>query len=135
MIKCFLIDPMAKTILPIEWDETIKSMNRLLGTGCVDFARINEQGDRIAVDDTGLVDGKEHGRFTVAGYGNVLAGPGLLFGVDRYGENRNATVTLGWLQENVTFLGAMRSGDSADVVMHGENHTEFVPRPGIPVAD
>lgn len=117
-MKTFLIDPEGLSISPFNWDTNIATLQTVLAVPALDFVRINAENDRVALNDRGKIDGYVHGHFTITGYPQPLAGRACIFGVDERGEDRDVTVTLEWLKENVTFLGLFLSGVDRVVQEH-----------------
>lgn len=130
-MKAYLIDPTARAVTQVECRD-YRDMQRHVGADCLDFLRINTEGDRIGVDDMGLVDGKQHGRFLVETYPNELAGRAIVFGCDQAGETTEPVATLEEITEMVAWCGEKVSGKGADVTGAGAV-TTITAKPGQPV--
>jgi hypothetical protein len=112
-MRAYLIDAFAKEVKEIEYKPELgyKQTYDLLSTpvmkvDCFDLVQFNKAKDAIFVDDTGLCyDGEvKQEFFTISGYPSPLAGNGLVTGLDEKGDIAPPTVSLKWLQANISFL-------------------------------
>lgn len=109
-MRCYLIDPVLRKITQEDVDiNDIASIHRVVGAPGVDFARFSAKGDTVAVDDEGLINGKHEHFFTIdtyAGGQQLLAGKGLVFGINYRGNGRSVAphCTLQWLRANVRWF-------------------------------
>jgi hypothetical protein len=103
-MQAYLIDPQARTIKPVEYGGGIDSIYKLIDADTFDLARFNEQGDGIFVDDEGLLHGPVYQFFGVRGYGQPLAGKGLVLGCDEEGNSVSPSVSLDWLKANTFWI-------------------------------
>jgi hypothetical protein len=105
-MKAYLIDPEAEEIREAEYNGDFKEISKVLGpeVRVFDAARFNEHGDAVFVDDEGLLKQPEY-FFLITGYPSPLAGRGFVLGCDlSTGESCSPSVSLRWLEENVSFL-------------------------------
>jgi hypothetical protein len=105
--KAILIDPFKRTVSEVDWNGDYHHIYQLTDCDTFDVARINAKGDGIFVDDEGLFK-EEQAFFVYNGYGNPLAGKGLILGSDREGESVKPHVTLKEVQEKVAFVMPLR---------------------------
>jgi len=102
MKKAFLINPTTETIEPILIDDEIESMHKAIGCSAFDVASIDDRND-VYVDDEGLYTKRTY--FHIKGSNQVLAGNGLVLGIDyETGQSVDTTLTLEWLVNNVEFV-------------------------------
>jgi len=107
-MKAYLIDPQEREIRQVDYDGDYKSIYRLLDIELFTVVELNEQRDVVYVDDEGLLKDPVY-FFTVEGYGQPLAGKGLVLGTDGEGETVEPTLSLetltqmvGWKRLTVT---------------------------------
>ena len=111
-MNAYLIDPVAQTVNPVEYDGNYKSIYGFIDAETFDIATFNEEHDGVFVDDEGLINGQPQKFFAVRGYGNPLAGKGLVLGCDiETGDSRAPTVSLEEMREMVTFVFPIRMSD------------------------
>ena len=105
-MQAFLIDPVAKTVTPVEYSGNFHDIYKLTDCDTFDVARLNH-GDGIYIDDDGLF--KDNQSFFVhADYPQPLAGKGLVLGVDDQGDSAAPVTTLAELIDKVVFVTPMR---------------------------
>ncbi len=117
-MKGILINAATRTITKVEVPEGYKNIYPFLGEGvdmfqCVD---ISKNGDTIYIDEEGLLKPQDN-FFLYKGYGQPLAGNGLVLGTDNEGESQNAQTKLETIINNVTFMN--RHEAHAWAVKHG----------------
>jgi hypothetical protein len=112
MLRCILIDPVAKTVTESEYDgDNYKNIYKLLTdesnglkVDTFDAVRIDEH-NAIFVDDNGLLRVHEGGPefYFRYGKGSPLVGRGLIIGNDDEGESVSASLPLKQVQDEITF--------------------------------
>lgn len=100
-MQAFLIDPVAREVTAVEYDGDWQNISKLIGARVFDVARL-QNGDSIFVDDEGLFR-EEQSFFMHTGYGNPLAGKGLVLGCDEHGDSTAPNCTLEELRAQVQF--------------------------------
>lgn len=107
-MKAYLIDPQEREIRQVDYDGDYKSIYRLLDIDTFTAVELNDKRDVVYVDDEGLLKDPVY-FFTVEGYGQPLAGKGLVLGTDGEGETVEPTLSLetltqmvGWKRLTVT---------------------------------
>lgn len=107
----YKITPKDRTITQHEYDGEYETMKPLLKYEWWDMARLNNRGDAVMVNDTGLLDGTEgtdgawfwlhdNGRW------QKFVGDALLFGTDGP-DNANPTLTLDQVRARIAFAQQM----------------------------
>lgn len=92
-MRAILIDPYAQTISEVEHDGDYKQIYELIGAGTFDLVRV-DRTNAIYIDDEGLLTADDNTRyFGLKGYGQPIAGKGLMLGADEMGETIAATLT------------------------------------------
>lgn len=99
-MNAYLIDPFEKTLTEVEYNGDFREICRLIDAQVFDLARL-PNGDAIYVDDEGLFKRNEF--FKHKGYGNPLAGKGLVLGCDEQGDSTSPSCTLDELLDQVEF--------------------------------
>ena len=117
-MRGILINAEARTITEVEVPEGYKNIYPFLGAGvdmfqCVDITR---KGDTIYVDEEGLLKPQDN-FFLYAGYGQPLAGNGLVLSTDNEGETVGTKLTLETIIKNVKFMNRFEA--HAWAVKHG----------------
>jgi hypothetical protein len=103
-MQAYLIDPQSRTIKTVEHPGGIDNIYKLIEAGTFDCARFNEQGDGIFVDDEGLLHGPIYQFFGIKGYGQPLAGKGLVLGCDEEGNSASPSVPFAWMRANTFWI-------------------------------
>jgi len=104
-MKAFLIDPRNETVTETTYNGNIEDIYNQIDVRNFEVATINDEGDGVYVDGEGLFS-DERFVFTVRGYSGPLVNPAMVIGCNpETGENREASVTLEWLERNVNFMG------------------------------
>lgn len=101
-MRAYLIDPEHFTIEEVDYNGDFHEIYRMIGADCFDAATFNRNGDCVFVDDEGLL--KPNYFFLIDGYPQLLAGKGLVLGVNREGESVSPTVTMEDLMQIVSFV-------------------------------
>ena len=104
-MKGILIDVFNECVHMVDIDDRDKlhSMYRHLHCELVDRVSINRHDD-IWVDDEGLLSLTEESKFfTFKGYDGVLAGNGLILGVNEMGESVDPCITVDEVRSKVKF--------------------------------
>lgn len=103
-MKAFLIDPLAKSIAAVEYNNTIEHMYQILRCNLVDRVRLDEQ-HLVWIDDEGLLgqNPEANGFFGLRNYPNVLCGRGLVIGDNGAGGSADATATIEYLRYMIGF--------------------------------
>jgi hypothetical protein len=103
-MQAFLIDPAAKLISPVEIDDGLQGVRRLIGFDSIDADEIDDKGDRLYFDESCFI--REHagtGRFQLDRLAPV-SGRAVVIGGDASGKALRAPlVTLEALQARVRF--------------------------------
>lgn len=107
MTRAFLIDPVARSLEPVNVDG-FRSIQEVIGCDTFTAAYL-ENGDVIYVDDEGLFKGPTS-FFLVEGYPQPLAGRGIVVGTDAEGNDVPPKTTEEWLRENLDFGAPMKMG-------------------------
>lgn len=94
-MKAFLIDPLAKSIAAVEYNDTLEHMYQIIRCDLVDRVRLDAD-HLIWIDDGGMLvdDPGASGFFGIRGYPNPLCGRGLVIGDDGAGGNADVKITL-----------------------------------------
>lgn len=101
-MKCFVIDPEARTITQSDAYTDYKSIYQLIGADCFDAVGFSPDGDTAYVDDEGLL--KPNHFFEIQGYPNPLAGKACILGTNEEGDSVEPKITLEELQRMVTWV-------------------------------
>lgn len=104
-MKGILIDVYNESVRQVEVDDkdTLQSMYKHIRCSLVDRVSINDHDD-IWVDDEGLLSLTEESKFfTWKGYDSVLAGNGLILGIDGMGESIDPRITVDEVRSKVKF--------------------------------
>lgn len=108
-MRAILIDPVAKTVSEVEYNGDYRQIDVLLSdkdnglnVDCFTVVSIDDDDD-IFVDDEGLLKDPKH-FFVWKGYGQPLAGRGLILGHRGDGESIATTLKLDEVRDNVAFV-------------------------------
>jgi hypothetical protein len=96
-MDAYLIDPFAQTVTVVDFTGDYKQIYQLIQAELFTVVPINMAGDGIFVDDEGLfvdTDEQRYFIFTNNGETQLLAGRGLVLGVDGAGESVSPHMTL-----------------------------------------
>jgi hypothetical protein len=104
-MKGFLIDPAARTVKPVDVEDGLDGVRRLIGFPTVDSDEIDDNGDRLFFDEECFIRAAPGSpRFRVDKLAPV-AGKGLVVGSSAQGrELADAVIGLEALQRRVTFV-------------------------------
>lgn len=106
-MKAYLIDTPNKQIVEVEYNGDWKTISpEHLKCEVFTTVRLNLSDDCVYVDDEGLINGNEHGWFTIDTYGQPLRGYGLVLGVDEEGETVEPSLSLEELRAKIGFPSA-----------------------------
>ena len=114
-MKAYLINSETKTITPVDYNGDYNTIYTHIGCDLFDvvYANINEHRISVFVDDEGLLKNPQH-FFILKGYGQPLAGNGLVLGdVDEEGETLAAPDDLD-LSSVVTFLNLPQAQEAIE---------------------
>jgi hypothetical protein len=108
-VRAILIDPVAKTVTEVEHDaKDFTDIHRLLSdpenglkVGCFTAVGIDRH-HHVFVDDNGLLEDPKH-FFEWKGYGQPLAGRGLVLATDEAGDTVAAMISLDAVKAAVSF--------------------------------
>jgi hypothetical protein len=95
-MDAYLIDPFAQTVTVVDYTGDYKQIYQLIQAELFTVVPINMAGDGIFVDDEGLfvdTDEQRYFIFTNNGETQLLAGRGLVLGVDGAGESVSPHMT------------------------------------------
>jgi hypothetical protein len=99
----YLIDPMARSITEVEYDDSnYRNICELIDAQLFDVVRFSATRDVIFVDDEGLFNPR--GFFRVDGYPSPLAGKGLVLGTNSEGESIEPGLSLEDLEGTIHFI-------------------------------
>jgi hypothetical protein len=103
-MKAFLIDPAARTITPVDVDDGLAGVRKLIGFPTVDSDEIDDNGDRLFFDEECFIRAAPGSpRFRLDKLAPV-AGKGLVVGSSAQGrELADAVIGLDALQRRVAF--------------------------------
>ena len=103
-MRAFLINAADKTITPVDVNDGLAGIRRLIGFDSVDSDEIDASGDRLWFDESCFIRSQEHpGRFRVDTLAPV-AGRGVVVGSREAGAAlADAAVSLEALQRRVAF--------------------------------
>lgn len=103
-MKAILIDPSTKTVMDAEWDGVHKSIAPLIG--CEWYCTVRLASDlMLLVDDNGLLTNPNpHGYFRIGNYPQVLAGKGLLIGLQPDGSDADAPCSAAFIERYIRFI-------------------------------
>ena len=102
-MRAILIDPFTRSITEIEIDPTLNNMYETLGVDLITVVSIKPD-HALIIDDEGFLKSKESQEyFWWAGADQPFAGRGLILG-DKYGENKDATMTLDQVNKCIQFV-------------------------------
>jgi hypothetical protein len=101
-IPAFLIDPFARTITEVVYNDDFTQILKLIDADSFDGVRVNDERDTLYVDDEGLFKSNQK-FFKLSVYPQPLAGKALLLGTDHRGEAVAPKCTLDWVKSNVLF--------------------------------
>lgn len=97
-MKAHLIDPFLRTISAVEYSGDLADAYRLTQCECIDTVAVSSAGDRLLVDDKGLITNLEAQRFFVfldeGGDERFLAGRALLIGTNEVGVSVEPAMTM-----------------------------------------
>lgn len=105
-MKAVFINAVEKTVTEVDVpkEKTLQSWYKIIGCDMVEVASyINKENDSILVDEEGLLKPQEH-FFAYGVRENILAGNGLIVGVDNEGESVSCHVTAEQVKDKVFFL-------------------------------
>ena len=104
-MKGFLIDPAARTVMPVDVEDGLDGVRRLIGFPTVDSDEIDDNGDRLYFDEECFIRAAPGSpRFRVDNLAPV-AGKGLVVGSSAQAkELADAVIGLEALQRRVTFV-------------------------------
>lgn len=107
-MNAYLINPFERKIMQVEHNGDYKEIYKLIEASTFDIARL-PSGDGIYIDDDGLF--KEDQQFFLhKGYGQPLAGMGLVLGSDEEGNSTSPSITMAALAHQVEFGMPMNIG-------------------------
>ncbi|MFN9291269.1 MAG: hypothetical protein ACK6EB_24620 [Planctomyces sp.] len=101
-MKAFLIDPKAQSITEVDYSGDYQDIYALIEADTFDVVRLYPTGDGAFIDDEGLLKEQEF-FWAHRNYPGLLAGRGLVLGVDEEGESAAPAVTLQHLGNDITF--------------------------------
>jgi hypothetical protein len=103
-MKGFVIDPAARTIEPVELDNGVDDVRKLIGYATVDSDEIDDNGDRLFFDEECFIRSAAGApRFRVDNLAPV-AGKGVIVGSSgQGGQLADAVTALEALRRRVTF--------------------------------
>lgn len=137
-MRAILIDPFTETISEVDYDGDYKSIYRLLSDEkqTVDTFTVVGLSDEetLFVDDNGLLNEPTH-FFIWKGYGQPLAGKGLILGVDEEGDSVATKYTLDYVKprvlwaNNLELVGMESYQDTIDHPLLGPNTPRIGSRP------
>lgn len=101
MAHGFLIRPQERDIIPVLHNaDDYKEIYKHIDCDCFDVVRIDDAGNVIFVDDEGLLKDQRH-YFHIGD--TTLTGKGLVLGTNAEGDTVSTTLTLGQLQDMISF--------------------------------
>jgi hypothetical protein len=80
---CIVIDARERVVRTGEYDGTNQCIYKLGRYECFDVIKLNEQEDKLFVDDNGLLNREAMDFFGIEGYGQPLAGNGVILGTNK----------------------------------------------------
>jgi len=108
-MKAFLIDPYLKEITEVNYSGEYTQIYTFIHADCFTTAVFNKHGDTFFVDDEGLFKDNKH-FFEHHGYGQPLAGYGLVLGTNTAGESVEPTTTLEELNKDLKWYSEYTVG-------------------------
>lgn len=100
-MKAILINSKDRTIVEVEHNGDYKQIYTLIGADTFDVVGIDDVNS-IYVDDEGLLNNPRY-FFEWQGYGQPLAGNGLILGVDDEGDTVATNLTVEYVNSMVSF--------------------------------
>ncbi len=107
VMKAILIDPISKTVTPVEVDGTLEGFYKILKCSIIEPARapLLAGKDFIYMDEEAMlkfIDDDDQFFFSVHNYG-IIAGRGIVTAVDEQGESTDCVSTLELVKSMVEF--------------------------------
>lgn len=103
-MKAILIDPFTKTVTEVEYAGEYKQICDYIQAPLFTVIKLNAEEDSLFIDDEGwIIDQTDQQYFWWEGYGQMLAGRGLILGTDEEGDSIAPTITLEEVQAKVRF--------------------------------
>jgi len=104
-MRAILIDPFQQTVTDVDYSGDYKQIYQLIEADLFTCVTFNQAGDAVFIDDEGLFKDSDEQRYFVLtddnGNSQLLAGRGLVLGLDASGESISPTVTLEQVQAKV----------------------------------
>lgn len=138
-MRAILIDPYTQTVREVEHNGDYKQIYELIGAQTFDLVRV-DRTNAIYIDDEGLLTATDDTRyFGLKGYGQPIAGKGLMLGADQMGETIGATLTkaqveviVEWPKVRFTGMTTTESREDHPILGKGvmtiRNEAHFEPR-------
>jgi hypothetical protein len=102
-MRAILIDPFTRTVSEVETSAELLDMYDLLQVDCITVVRV-DPGHAMILDDEGLLKSKDvQTYFRLKGGHQPFAGRAMILG-DKYGDNRDASLSLEEVKDAVVFL-------------------------------
>jgi hypothetical protein len=114
-MKAFLIDPKAQSITEVDYSGDYNDIYRLIEADVFDVVRLYPSGDGAFIDDEGLLKESEF-FWAHRNYPQLIAGRGLVLGVDADGESASPSVTLQQLHDDIAFADIETIGVIAQMI-------------------
>lgn len=107
-MKAYLIDPNTRTIKEVEYSGNYKDIYKLCDYTCFTTVQIDDNEDTLFVDDEGL-KGSVYQFIGVKGFGQPIAGKGLLLGTTEDGNSVSPKMSLEDLKSRIYWIERLTS--------------------------
>lgn len=106
-LKAIKIDVEKREVHEVEIEQGLDALCRAIGCQFVDRVWLTE-GNMLWVDDNGLLKEPQADKFGLIGYGNLLAGDGIILGSDEEGRSVSTTLTADFVRQRALWAGSQQ---------------------------
>jgi hypothetical protein len=106
IMNAYLIDPFTRTITEVNHNGDYREIYKLIGADCFDVVYLNRANDCCYIDDEGLYV-EDQKFFLYHGFGQPLAGKGLVLGTNDEGDSVSPKITIEEVKKNVVWVDFM----------------------------
>lgn len=108
-MKAYLVDPNTRSIKEVEYSGNYRDIYKLCDYTCFTTVQIDENEDTLFVDDEGLLKGPVYQFIGIKGYGQPIAGKGLLLGTTEDGDSVSPKMSLEDLKSRIYWIERLTS--------------------------